>query len=280
VASRWYNWGDKAFGETLAACRAAGVGRLVHCSTAAAVGVSEAGELVTEETPYTFEPDGLADPTQANNRVERRVEVGGAARVVRVSASTLEANSAPLRGREARLEVHVDAPTQVAFGGLTRAAGPNAPAMFSWRPLEAGVVQVAVQLEGDAAPTLWPVAVRTDTLEAPLVSATPIAEGVEVSWPTSVGEDGAYIERDGRPVGPMDAVVGRLAAVDVGVDEPLRAPRDHALRALGEPVEEQVVAVQRGRRRGREPRGHGQPRGAGVGLAGTEGHLSLPHLEG
>jgi len=186
------------------------------------------GESVWVATVEGEEPDGLADPTQANNRVERRVEVGGAARVVRVSASALEANSAPLRGREARLEVHVDAPTQVAFGGLTRAAGPNAPAMFSWRPLEAGVVQVAVQLEGDAVPTLWPVAVRTDTLEAPLVSATPIAEGVEVSWPTSVGEDGAYIERDGRPVGPMDAVVGRLAAVDVGV-APVGSVREIAL---------------------------------------------------
>jgi len=29
VASRWYNWGDKAFGETLAACRAAGAQTMI-----------------------------------------------------------------------------------------------------------------------------------------------------------------------------------------------------------------------------------------------------------
>ena len=186
------------------------------------------GESVWVATVEGEEPNGLVDPTQANNRVERRVQIGGEARVLRVLGRAQEADVDPLRGREARLDVYVDAPTQVTFDRLTRAAGPNAPAMFSWRPLEAGVVQVAVQLEGEAAPTLWPVVVRTDALAAPRVSAVPVEGGVEVSWPANVGEDRAYIERDGRPLGPVSAVVGGLAAADVGV-APVGSVREIAL---------------------------------------------------
>jgi dihydroflavonol-4-reductase len=65
--------------HVLAACRAAGVGRLVHCSTAAAVGVSEAGELVTEETPYNFEPYGLADGYSLTKRDGERLAMAAAA---------------------------------------------------------------------------------------------------------------------------------------------------------------------------------------------------------
>jgi dihydroflavonol-4-reductase len=47
--------------NVLAAVRAAGAGRLVHCSSAAAVGLSTDGEPCTEASPWNFAEFGLAD---------------------------------------------------------------------------------------------------------------------------------------------------------------------------------------------------------------------------
>jgi subtilase family serine protease len=181
------------------------------------------------------DPDGdgySPDPNPADNRVERRVEVGGAPRIIGVRATDAAGVSEPLRGRLGRLEVMVDAPTQVEFAGTARLATPASPAVFDWQPLVAGRQQVSVRALADAAPTPFGVRVLADVLPAPLVSAVAEDAHVTLDWPVSPDSGGFLVFRDGRPLGPVDRVVasappdrlGRLLTVGSDFEFELPAP--------------------------------------------------------
>ena len=189
----------------------------LHSSANAPAGAGGVIEWTAPElrgdVPFRIQVDELdryADVDPANNTRDYTLHIGGPPVLTR-----LRVDAVPVAGVPNTIVCEVDGDTDVTFRGETLLATPGAPARFPWTPAAPGFIELSATTEGGERTA--DIEVRRPALRPDAPIATPVPEGVDLSW-APVGAS-HHILRDDRPIGPTAELDSAFAVPGEGVFE-------------------------------------------------------------